>query len=347
VIRGSIIRKEFTGTGEDFDFRHPGCAQPPAAPPNALEVRALGSGGVALRWRDDVLLLGPYFSRPGSVVAAQFGRVRFDFDRIRRGMAPFADARVRAVIVGHSHFDHMADVPMVVKLHAPDAPVYANQTGVNMLRPYVDAKAVRPNEWTRIPNAPFRFLAIESAHAPQLCGLNHWPCTYAMGEVDEPWSTPWTERHYRDLRCGQTHAFVIEVLNDDDTMRCRIYYNDSAAQPPKGLPPPELAPFDLAVVCMASYHFIHDYPERLLERAKPRHVVISHWDDFFEVQDGAWTFVPLLTDDRANEFMRRMRDALDNIFNAAAPHPPLPPVCGPSTERWSMPVPGWPLYFGL
>ena len=343
-LRGSIIRREFLTNGDsDFDFRHPRCPAPPAPPPHSLEVRTLGAGGVAIRWRDDVLLFGPYFSRPGSVVAAQFARVRFDFDRIARGMAPFAGARVRAVIVGHSHFDHIADVPMVVRLHAPDAPVWANQTGVNMLHPYLTANAVRPNEWTPIPGAPFRFMAIPSAHAPQLCGLNQWPCTYAMGQVSDPWSTPWPARHYRELLCGKTHAFIVDLLNDDQSVRYRIYYNDSAAQPPKGIPPHELMPVDLAVICMASYHFIHDYPEVLLQALQPRHVVVSHFDDFFEAQDGAWTFVPLLTDGKANEFMRRMRDALRDA--ATPPRPPLTPVCGPMTERWSMPVPGWPLYF--
>ena len=343
MIRGSIIRKEFLTNGDrDFDFRHPRCPAPPAPPANAIEIRHLGSGGISIKWRDDVVLLGPYFSRPGSLVAAQFGRVRFDDARIAAGMQPFDAAKVRAIMTGHSHFDHLADVPRVAQ-RATGAVVYTNASGVNMLASYpsIPAHAVRVDDWTRVPDSAIRFRAVASAHAPQLCSLNHWPCTYAAGEVERPWSGDWTEKHYRDLRGGETFAYVIDLLDGDD-VRYRIYYNDAAAAPPNGIPSADLTPVDLAVVCMASFDFVHNYPDGLLRTLQPRHVLVSHFDDFFEVQDGAWTFVPLLTDNKANEFMRRMRDAL---AHAPAPRPPLTPVCGPMTERWSMPVPGWPLYF--
>ena len=347
MIRGSIIRKEFLTNGDrDFDFRHPHCPQPPAAPPNTIEIRHLGSGGISIRWRDDVVLLGPYFSRPGSLTAAQFGRVRFDDVRIAAGMRPFDATKVRAIMTGHSHFDHLADVPRVAQ-RATSAVVYTNASGVNMLAayPHIPALPVRIDEWVRVPNSAIRFRAIESAHAPQLCCLNHWPCTYAAGEVDHPWSGDWSEKHYRDMRGGATFAYIIDLLDEHDDVRYRIYYNDAAAAPPKGIPSADLTPVDLAVVCMASYDFVRDYPDELLRKLQPRHVLVSHFDDFFDVQDGAWTFVPLLTDNKANEFMRRVRDALRHA--TTQPRPPITPVCGPMTERWSMPVPGWPLYFAI
>jgi hypothetical protein len=192
---------------------------------------------------------------------------------------------------------------------------------------------------------PLRFMPIVSAHAPQLCRLNRWPCTYATGEVEEKWTTEWEQHHYRDLRGGATFALVIDLLHENDTVRYRIYYNDAAAAPPSGIPPDVLTPVDLAVVCMASYDFVDGYPEALLRALQPRHVLASHFDDFFAPQDGAWTFVPLLSDRKANEFLRRVRDALKDA--ATPPRPPSTPVCGPMTERWSMPVPGWAMYFAL
>jgi L-ascorbate metabolism protein UlaG (beta-lactamase superfamily) len=349
-MAGSIIRKEFlTNDTGDFDFRRPHCPARPARPPNAVEICHLGSGGMSVGWGDDVVLLGPYFSRPGNTIAAQFGRVRFDDARIAAGMRPFERRNVRAIMTGHSHFDHLADVPHVALGHAPSAVVYTNASGVNMLAAYprIDARSMAQSvgQWVRIPGSAIRFMPIASDHAPQLCRLNRWPCTYATGEVDKPWTSDWTEQHYRDLRGGKTYALVIDLLNENDTVRFRIYYNDAAATPPKGIPADELTPVDLAVVCMASYDFVDGYPEKLLRALQPRHVVVSHFDDFFENQDGAWTFVPLLSDKKANGFMALMRDALSNA--STPPRPPVTPVCGPMTERWSMPVPGWPLYFSV
>ena len=348
MIAGNIIRKEFltNGTG-DFDFRRPQCPPVPSPPPHAVEVRHLGSGGVAIGWNGALVLIGPYFSRPGSVTAAQFDNLRFDDARIARGMKAIDAAKVRAIMAGHAHFDHLGDVPHIVRHFTPSANVYVNDSGVNMLAAYRDVRAFSVQhsvgQWTPIPNTAIRFTPIPSAHAPQLCRANRWPCVYAGGEVAERWTGDWTQRKYRDLRCGKTHALIIDLLNANDTVRFRIYYNDAAAAPPNGIPPDVFTPVDLAVVCMASYHFVDDYPEALLRALAPRHVLVSHYDDFFAAQDGSWTFVPLLTDFKANEFMRRMRKTLSGA--ATPPRPPVSAVCGPMTDRWSMPVPGWPLYF--
>jgi hypothetical protein len=94
---------------------------------------------------------------------------------------------------------------------------------------------------------------------------------------------------------------------------------------------------------MASYHFVVEYPEMILDMLQPRHVLVSHYDDFFRKQSGAWSFPPLLTNAKANEFMKRMSDAVHH--STTQPVPPVTAVCGPATHRWSMPVPQWPLYF--
>jgi L-ascorbate metabolism protein UlaG (beta-lactamase superfamily) len=348
VISGSIIRKEFLTNGQDdFDFRRPNCPPLPTPPSNAVEVRHLGSGGVAIRWRDDIILLGPYFSRPGSVGTAQFGLVQFDDVRIAAGMRPIDVGKVRAILTGHSHFDHIGDVPRIVTGFTPRAVVYTNTSGVKMLAAYPDIRAQSladsVGKAIRLPGSRIRFTTIESDHAPQLCRAMRWPCTFARGEVKEPWTTDWTKRKYIELRGGATYAFVIDLLNENDTVHFRIYYNDAAAAPPKGIPPDLLTPVDLAVVCMASFNFIDDYPEALLRALQPRHVMLSHFEDFFSKQDGSWMFVPLMTDAKAHEFMKRMRAVMQKV--TTPPRPPATVVCGPMTERWSMPVPGWPLYF--
>jgi L-ascorbate metabolism protein UlaG (beta-lactamase superfamily) len=329
---GSVIRREYTGTPHDFDFRHPGCTA--STPQSGFTVRYLGSGGVYINWKDDALLIGPYFSHAGGVLAAQFGHVHFDDERIARGMRDVKN--VRAILFGHSHFDHIGDLPRVAKLVS--GVIYTNDSGVNLLGGYPDiqerAFSVEGKTSMDVPGAEIRITPVKWDHAPQLCRLHHWPCTYAMDAAD-PQTRPWEKLHLRELRSGQTYAYVIELL-DGDRVAHRIYYNDAAAAE---RPVPE-GSYDLAIICMASYDFVRGYPEWLLARLKPHHVLISHYEDFFVKQKtSSWTFAPLLTNAKANRFIERVKDSVSD------PRPPVNDVCGAKTDRWSMPVPGETLVF--
>ena len=344
---GSIIRNEFLDRGtKDFDFRDPDCGPSVVAVPrDAVEVRYLGSGGVYIRWGDDAILLGPYFSRPGNIVRPVTGRIAFDAARIGRGMEGIGE--VRAILAGHSHFDHIGDVPFIVQRYAPNASVYVNDAGVTELTPYADIKAVsfekNHDAWIKVGNA-IRFMPVPSDHAPQLCGWHRWPCTYADGPPKRKW-TDWKNEKLSALRGGNTFAFVIDLLGtSEDDVRYRIYYNDAASSPGKGVPQlHDGRAYDLAILCMASFHLVTDYPEALLRALRPRHVLVSHYDDFFARQSGRYRFAPLLTNGRAGEFFGRLKDKLAKL--APQPEPPVNFVCGPHTALWSMPVPHWTIFF--
>ncbi|MCU1349079.1 MAG: hypothetical protein JWO56_2109 [Acidobacteria bacterium] len=347
---GSVIDAPYTSTGHSFDFRQPDCPAVPEPLPAAAGVRYLGSGGVAITWQGATLLAGPYLSHAGSLVAANFGRVQFDTQRIDEGLREIDLPSVRAIITGHSHFDHIGDVPDIVTRLTPTATVYTNTSGVKMLAAYggIQTHTVDPAAgWMHIPNSRFRIRAMRWDHAPQLCRLNRFPCTYAKCPGGPPWTTEWPKHRMRDLCGGETFAYLIDLLGkSNDEVRFRIYYNDSAAS--QAFAPPQLPdtrPVDLAVLCMASYNMVYGYPEALLQALQPRHVLVSHYDDFFVRQTGSWRFVPLLTNRKANRFLQRVKDLVPPLGNVS--RPPDTTVCGPSTARWSMPVPGWPLYFAV
>lgn len=343
---GSVIRQEFLDNGtRDFDFMDPDCgSRVVALPREVVEIRYLGSGGVYIRWGGEAILVGPYFSRPG-LVRPLLGNIAFDEARIAQGMAGLGE--VRAILAGHSHFDHIGDLPTVVQTYAPKADVYLNDAGVSALAFYSDIHPVsfekHHDSWIKISDA-IRFMPVASDHAPQLCGWHHWPCAYADGPVKKPLKE-WKGTKLRALHGGNTFAFVIDLLGTSDKdVRYRIYYNDSASSPGKGIPQlHDGHPFDLAILCMASFAFVKDYPEGLLCALKPRHVLVSHYDDFFTRQSGRWSFAPLLTNAKAQEFFCRLKKKLTAI--APKPQPPINFVCGPQTALWSMPVPHWTLFF--
>lgn len=348
---GSIISGEFTANGKPFNFRDPPCQAAVTTPPaGAVDVRYLGSGGIYLGWHGNVILLGPFFSNP-SLPAAQFGKLRHDADRIRQHMQNIAGGSVRAILVGHSHYDHLGDVPIVARQLAPTAIIYTNITGTKMLAAYHDLRGRTRTVDESLPihitdvtgNEAMRIHPVLSDHAPQLCSWRHWPCDFANCTLNDEWTTPFEQHNLRDFCGGQTYAYVIDLL-DGGRIRYRIYYNDAAAAAPLGIPTAALSaehPYDLAIICMPSYDFVQGYPTMLLVTIKPRHVVLSHYENFFSKAEGRWEFVPLLTDAKADTFMRGLRES-HAIIN---PLPPTNTVCGPSTREWTMPVPAEQLLF--
>lgn len=147
--------------------RHAACREP-------LDLTYLGSGGVLIRRGGDEIATGPFFSNFGFLEAG-LTRIASNEDAVQRFMPERPD--VRAILVGHAHYDHLIDVPSVVARKTPDATVYASESARNMLASLgpalpivaVDARAWSPGEpehWIRIPETNVFVLAIESEHAP-------------------------------------------------------------------------------------------------------------------------------------------------------------------------------------
>ncbi len=76
---------------------------------NRLHFRWLGTAGIELEFRGERILIDPYLSR-FPIWNAILGRPKPKRDLILRYLSP-----ARAVLVSHSHFDHLADVPDVCR----------------------------------------------------------------------------------------------------------------------------------------------------------------------------------------------------------------------------------------
>jgi hypothetical protein len=345
---GHLIRPDLAPNWNGFDFARPPCRLSPRPAPAANEavLRYLGAGGLYVEWQGSALLMSPFFSHRGAL-RAQSGRLSSDEEAIRRGLGGMDLSRVRAIAAGHSHYDHLGDLPAVAEAYAPGARIYVNQAGFNALAPLAPlAGRVASLEgeegkgwiWLREANGnrlPIRFHKVASEHAPQF-----WHYHFAAGEIASPWTEGWQHHRMRDLHAGQTFAFVIDLMSQDlSTVRFRMYYQDAANPEEKGFPNfGELGPhgFDLAVLCMASYPFVHRHPESILGHLQPRHVLVTHYEDFFRDTRKPVRFVFPLTSGAADRFLVRTRAALAGGETKG----PEGTVCGPSGPAFTMPMPG-------
>lgn len=269
-------------TGSEPTSKDVGLAEP--------KITYLGVGGWLLRWKGEGLLFAPSFSNPGFPPLL----VRANYTKINAHMPPATDVRV--LLVGHAHYDHLLDVPRIVPRLASDSTVYGNATAgytLAAVRPplrfvNVESKMVpvhcgtaecylaKPDkQWTY--NGHFRFMAIESEHAPHIAGQDLLP-----GDHDKN-----LERlpiYVRNWKGGTTLAFLVDLLDDDlKTPIYRIHYQDSASNPPYGFPPlmPDGKRVDVAIMCAASTDQVVGYPDALLRYIQPRLLLIGHWEDFF------------------------------------------------------------------
>jgi len=260
----------------------PNCDQTSCQDRETLVVEYLGSGGYILRRGADVILLGPFISNPGLLAAMSIGRLRPDVEELERWLPDVSAAR--AIIVGHAHYDHLLDVPWIAAHRAPDALIYGSNTVAHVLAavPAVDGR-VRAIEaayeqgsdepWISIPGTRVRFLPIASEHAAHVAGIKLMKGRLE-NDLDE---LPARARGWVE---GQTYAFLIQFLHPAQNRPLfSLHYQDAASSPSNGFPPPGPG-VDVALVCLASHRQVEGYPERLLERAKPRHVVMGHWEHF-------------------------------------------------------------------
>lgn len=327
---GHVIPAELTGTGAPFDFAHHQCRPYEDTDSGKVEVRTLGSGGAVIHWRGQSLLLGASYSNPG-LLRAYFWRGRANEALIDDALKNVEN--VRAVFAGHSHYDHIGDLPAVAA-RFPDAKIYLNASGVNIVNgEHLNVDPMQAGETIPVGDA-FRVTTIASGHAPQLCRSNRFPCTYAPGGVETVRTAPMSRQRLRTMRGGDTLAFAIELLGERGETRFRIYYNDAAASSPLGL---TAGPFDLAILTMAQWPWARDYPRDLLRALQPGHVLVSHWEYFFRPTTESSKFVPLL---HPEGFLRIVNDLVPESDAA-----PAKPVCGVATKRYTMPVPGSSLLF--
>jgi hypothetical protein len=296
--------------------------EPPVQTVPAGEVRLLylGVGGHLLRHGEDALLMAPSFTNPTfGGLPPVLTRMKTDEARVERLLADVPGlSQVDMVLVGHAHYDHLMDVPYILRRYMPSARVYGSRTMGHILAPEVpraniqnveDSMAVgtRPGKWHYSRNERIRVMALRSEHAP------HVPVYKAMtGDYTE--DLPHRPRSMVRWLEGQTLAYLVDLLDGEKRPVFRLLYQDAAGNPALGflptLPEKDRRPVDVAILCVASHDYAQDYPRRVLGCVKPRNLVLGHWEDFFG-NDPANPEVVRLTDAEAfiQKLAERDRDA--------------------------------------
>lgn len=237
----------------------------------AVSVRWLGTAGFEIRHGEHVVLIDPYLTR-ASLSSCLLSPLSPDIAAITRHIT-----RADAIIVGHTHFDHVLDVPTIARL--TDGVVFGSRSAANLCRADGVAPArvrdveelLRAGTYTE-EVGPFELRFFPSAHSKLILGRR----VPAIGDISDCDHVPLRAPAYK---CGA--VFAVELRVGGRT----IFHLGSAELVESSLPARET---DLLLFTVAGWQQTSRVCERALSRLSPRAVLLSHWDDFFQpIERGA------------------------------------------------------------
>lgn len=288
-------------------------------------IQYLGVGGYVFRYGKNVLMTAPSITNPGLLKIVSMTRLKTSEALVDKLLPPVEDGEM--ILVGHTHYDHLLDVPYIMKNHAKKAVVYGSGTMEHIMAPAIDksrivtvdkyaAKGRVPGQWVYNQDRTIRFMAIESEHAPHFAGMKFLP----KGPYEEDLkSLPRTVFGWVE---GQTYAYLIDFLDEQGNIAFRVHYQDAASSPPFGfvpdLPANEQKRVDLAILCVASFQQVNNYPEGIINTIRPKNIILGHWEDFFRGQKRP---VGVLRTTNIRNFIKRLE--------SVKPH----------DSRWFLPLP--------
>lgn len=297
-----------------------------AACGDSVEITYLGASGFLIRHGENAILTSPSFTHHGLVrTFLPFFSIAPDTHLVRRMLAQQRLDGVTAILIGHSHYDHLLDAPFVATLLPPAARLYGGPTAKNILWPVEDLRSrfttltgasvadrFHRGDWFPSSAAPIRFMPMRNNHPPNFYVFGTFPYTYARGSVTEPRKT--LPRTPRGWKLGETYAYLIDIMGGDGKPAFRIFYQDAAGEPEYSMLPPVLGdderPVDVAIICAGNYGYATGYPTALLRALKPKHVIVGHWEDFFRPPLPAYEAIRLTDTYRLAERIReQQRDA--------------------------------------
>ena len=254
-----------------------------------IRVTWLGTAGFAIEHARTTILIDPYVTR-ASLARCAFSRVGSDAAAVARH-APRADA----IVAGHTHFDHVLDVPAIAR--ATRAKVFGSRSCAALCRAegvpeaqVVDVESAR--EPVRAAVGPFELRFLPSEHSRLLLGRVPFP-----GDISDCDQFPMRITRYR---CGAVFGVELRARGT------RIYHLGSA-----NLVDAHRAPdVDLLLMCVAGWTTTERYVERALRAFSPRAILLSHWDDFFSPMERGARMLPAMRMPRLVDALRALEPSV-------------------------------------
>jgi L-ascorbate metabolism protein UlaG (beta-lactamase superfamily) len=240
----------------DFEARPDFAAGSPVGA-GELSIRWFGTAAYRLEYLGNVLWIDPWFSRQG--LLALFTGV---IEPVREEIDRYMD-RADAIAIGHSHYDHAADLPYIAP--KTGALVYGSESTANLLRAYgSDESRIRVvTGGDTVEEGPFKITFVPSAHGSFRGRI---PSDFDIRPDVQP---PLKAKEYGR---GEVFGLLVEVEG------YRIYHKGSAAiveEAERGVSA------DLLLLGISLRADAKRFVYRMVEMIDPEILMPMHYDYFF------------------------------------------------------------------
>lgn len=213
-----------------------------------LFFRWFGVGGIQLRWRQQVLLIDPFLTRP-SLRQVLFQPLRTNSELVRCEILS-----ATAVLITHAHYDHLMDTPEIIR--QTGAKAYGSENVIKLLRAagVAEQNSVLIQSGDRLEIGEFHIEVIEGKHIP---------IPFFLPKTLSPLVPP--PRRVWDYRMDRCFSFLVS-----NTAPSILIWHSIEAE---GAVPAECLIIDSEMPYRSF--------EQLVRLVKPQWVIPIHWDDFF------------------------------------------------------------------
>ncbi len=249
---------------------------------DAAELRVTWLGVSTLLFDDGetAILTDGFFSRPG-VLRLIFGRIAPDEARIRKHLAQAGIDELAAVLVVHSHFDHVMDAPEVARLTG--AMLVGSESTANVGR-----GAGLPESQIMVVNGP-REMRLGDFSVTMMPS-RHLPHGQAMGEITEPLSPPVRVGEYLE---GGSYAVLVEHHGRSMLLQGSAGFESGALSSREA----EVVFLGVGGLGAQDDDYLADYWNETVTALNARRVIPVHWDDFTRPLTRPLVPFPRLIDD--------------------------------------------------
>ncbi|MCB1154140.1 MAG: MBL fold metallo-hydrolase [Deltaproteobacteria bacterium] len=262
-----------------------------------VNVRWTGAAGLEFTHDGKTWLIDPYHSRPG-LGEILFGPLKVKQDVVDNYINTLP-GELQAIVIGHTHFDHVLDMPEILKLF--QGPVIGSKSMETLLRMYGLSGRVticKGGETHELPGGA-EVTMIPSKHGKVLLGRVPYP-----GEVEPGQTPPLKAAAYR---LGTIFAPKLTIGG------ITFIHAGSA-----NLVDEELSKHtcDVLFMCLPGWKRTPDYHRRMIEATKPRIIVPFHFDNFSKAWSATMTApdLPFQGIDRFMEILRETAPAAEIIW---------------------------------
>ena len=212
----------------------------------SLTFRWMGVNGIELVFRERILLIDPFFTRPGLIHILLNRAVKSDAALVRRYIS-----KADWVFVTHSHYDHLMDVPNVLKQTGARGYGSANTCQILALNDIADRQIIPIHVGDHLEPGPFKVEVMPCWHTPTPLGDR------IKGPLRDGLSPP---LRLNDYKMDEDFSFLLDINGQHYLI---------GNQPVQ----------DVEVLFLSPY-LPNTRLVSLLQTTNPRKIVATHWEDF-------------------------------------------------------------------